>query len=120
MQIQTIEQNRTIEELNKSQGKLERMNEKAEKQLNSVKSELKLKEQKANEEKEKAKKMLEVVSSEMKALRTTLAELANRERQVGIQLFYKCWVSLRTKECDIGGAVIQLLTTCVNKQDNID
>ncbi|XP_042739760.1 coiled-coil domain-containing protein 170 isoform X3 [Lagopus leucura] len=81
LKIQTLEQNRTIEELNKSQGKLERMKEKAEKQLNSVKSELNLKEQKATEEKEKAKNMLEVVSSEMKVLKTSLAELAKRERQ---------------------------------------
>ncbi|XP_031467781.1 coiled-coil domain-containing protein 170-like isoform X4 [Phasianus colchicus] len=82
LKIQTLEQNRTIEELNKSQGKLERMKEKAEKQLNSVKSELNLKEQQATEEKEKAKNMLEVVSSEMKVLKTTLAELAKRERQL--------------------------------------
>ncbi|OXB60337.1 hypothetical protein ASZ78_001819 [Callipepla squamata] len=81
-QIQTLEQNRTIEELNKSQGKLERMKEKAEKQLISIKSELNLKEQKAMEEKEKAKNTLEMVSSEIKVLKTTLAELANRERQL--------------------------------------
>ncbi|XP_021237919.1 coiled-coil domain-containing protein 170-like isoform X6 [Numida meleagris] len=82
LKIQTLEQNRTIEELNKSQGKLERMKEKAEKQLNSVKSELTLKEQKATEEKEKAKNTLEAVSSEMKVLKTTLAELAKRERRL--------------------------------------
>lgn len=83
-QIKTLEQNRTIEELNKSQGKLERMKEKAEKQLTSVKSELLLKERKAAEDKEKNKNMLEAVSSEMKVLKTTLAELAKRERQVGV------------------------------------
>uniref|UniRef100_A0A8C2T4Y7 Coiled-coil domain containing 170 n=2 Tax=Coturnix japonica TaxID=93934 RepID=A0A8C2T4Y7_COTJA len=82
LKIRTLEQDRTIEELNKSQGKLERMKEKAEKQLNSVKSELNLKEQKATEEKEKAKNMLEVASSEMKVLKTTLEELAKRERQL--------------------------------------
>lgn len=83
-QIKTLEQNRTIEELNKSQGKLERMKEKAEKQLTSVKSELLLKERKAAEDKEKNKNMLEAVTSEMKVLKTTLAELAKRERQVGV------------------------------------
>ncbi|XP_035394835.1 coiled-coil domain-containing protein 170-like isoform X2 [Cygnus atratus] len=82
LKIQTLEQNRTIEELNKSQGKLERMKEKVEKQLNSVKSELHLKELKATEDKEKAKNMLEAVSSEMKVLKTTLAELTRRERQL--------------------------------------
>ncbi|NXL88479.1 CC170 protein, partial [Alectura lathami] len=82
LKIQTLEQNRAIEELSKSQGKLERMKEKAEKQLNSVKSELHLKESKATEEKEKAKNMLEAVSSEMKVLKATLAELAKRERQL--------------------------------------
>ncbi|NXK44587.1 CC170 protein, partial [Chauna torquata] len=82
LKIQTLEQNRTIEELNKSQSKLERMKEKAEKQLNSVKSELHLKERKATEDKEKAKNMLEAVSSEMEMLKTTLAELAKRERQL--------------------------------------
>ncbi|XP_075564028.1 coiled-coil domain-containing protein 170 isoform X1 [Pelecanus crispus] len=82
LKIKTLEQNRTIEELNKSQGKLERMKEKAEKQLNSVKSELLLKERKATEDKEKNKNMLEAVTSEMKVLKTTLAELARRERQL--------------------------------------
>ncbi|KAI6071221.1 Coiled-coil domain-containing protein 170 [Aix galericulata] len=82
LKIQTLEQNRTIEELNKSQGKLQRMKEKVEKQLNSVKSELHLKELKVTEDKEKAKNMLEAVSSEIKVLKTTLAELTRRERQL--------------------------------------
>lgn len=84
MQIKTLEQNRTIEELSKSQGKLERMKEKAEKQLTSVKSELLLKERKATEDKEKNKTMFEAVTNEMKVLKTALAELAKRERQVGV------------------------------------
>ncbi|NXX92843.1 CC170 protein, partial [Centropus bengalensis] len=82
LKIKTLEQNRTIEELNKSQGRLERMKEKAEKQLTSVKSELLLKEHKAAEDKEKTQSMLEAVTSEMKVLKTTLAELAKRERQL--------------------------------------
>ncbi|KGL92513.1 Coiled-coil domain-containing protein 170, partial [Charadrius vociferus] len=82
LKIKTLEQNRIIEELNKSQCKLERMKEKAEKQLTSVKSELLLKERKAAEDKEKNKNMLEAVTSEMKVLKTTLAELAKRERQL--------------------------------------
>ncbi|XP_014805946.1 PREDICTED: coiled-coil domain-containing protein 170 isoform X2 [Calidris pugnax] len=82
LKIKTLEQSRTIEELNKSQGKLERMKEKAEKQLTSVKSELLLKERKAAEDKEKTKNMLEAVTSETKVLKTTLAELEKRERQV--------------------------------------
>jgi len=90
LQIKTLEQSRIIEELSKSQGKLERMKEKAEKQLNSVKSELLLKDCKATEDKEKNKNMLEAVTSEMKVLKTTLAELAKREKQVGIYVFDKC------------------------------
>ncbi|NWV20896.1 CC170 protein, partial [Origma solitaria] len=82
LKIKTLEQNRTIEELNKSQGKLERMKEKAEKQLRSAKSELLLKERKATEDKEKNQNVLEAVTSEMKVLKTTLAELAKRERQL--------------------------------------
>ncbi|NWW24978.1 CC170 protein, partial [Falcunculus frontatus] len=82
LKIKTLEQNRTIEELSKSQGKLERMKEKAEKQLRSARSELLLKERKATEDKAKTKNMLETVTSEMKVLKTTLAELAKRERQL--------------------------------------
>ncbi|NXD14429.1 CC170 protein, partial [Nothocercus nigrocapillus] len=82
LKIKTLEQNRTIEELNQSQGKLQRMKEKAEKQLTSVKSELHLKEHEANEDKEKAKNMMKALSSEMKVLKTTLAEVAKRERQL--------------------------------------
>lgn len=84
LQIKTLEQSRTIEELSKSQGKLERMKEKTEKQLTCVKSELLLKERKATEDKEKNKNMLEAVTSEIKVLKTTLAELAKRERQVSV------------------------------------
>ncbi|PKK33502.1 coiled-coil domain containing 170, transcript variant X2 [Columba livia] len=82
LKIKTLEQSRTIEELSKSQGKLERMKEKTEEQLTCVKSELLLKERKATEDKEKAKNMLEAVTSEIKVLKTTLAELAKRERQL--------------------------------------
>uniref|UniRef100_A0A8C5T9J0 Coiled-coil domain containing 170 n=1 Tax=Malurus cyaneus samueli TaxID=2593467 RepID=A0A8C5T9J0_9PASS len=82
LKIKTLEQNRAIEELNKSQDRLERMKEKAEKQLRSAKSELVLKERKATEDKEKNKNMLEAVTSEMKVLKTSLAELAKRERQL--------------------------------------
>ncbi|XP_065489071.1 damage-control phosphatase ARMT1 isoform X2 [Caloenas nicobarica] len=82
LKIKALEQSRTIEELSKSQGKLERMKEKTEKQLTSVKSELLLKESKAAEDKEKNKNMLEAVTSEIKVLKTTLAELAKRERQL--------------------------------------
>ncbi|NXA39207.1 CC170 protein, partial [Eudromia elegans] len=82
LKIKTLEQNKTIEELNQSQGKLQRMKEKAEKQLTSVKSELHLKECEANEDKEKAKNMIKALSSEMQVLKTTLAEVAKRERQL--------------------------------------
>ncbi|KAK2531390.1 Ccdc170 [Columba guinea] len=82
LKIKTLEQSRTIEELSKSQDKLERMKEKTEKQLTCVKSELLLKERKATEDKEKNKNMLEAVTSEIKVLKTTLAELAKRERQL--------------------------------------
>ncbi|NXT83508.1 CC170 protein, partial [Zapornia atra] len=82
LKIKTLEQNRTIEELSKSQSKLERMKEKAEKQLTSVKSELLLTERKATEDKDKTKSMLEAVTNEVKVLKTSLAELAKRERQL--------------------------------------
>ncbi|NWI37943.1 CC170 protein, partial [Picathartes gymnocephalus] len=82
LKIKTLEQNRTIEELSKSQGKLERMKEKAEKQLRSAKSELLLKDRRVTEDKEKNRNMLEAVTNEMKVLKTTLAELAKRERQL--------------------------------------
>ncbi|NXV72611.1 CC170 protein, partial [Atlantisia rogersi] len=82
LKIKTLEQNRTIEELSKSQSKLERMKEKAEKQLTSVKSELLLTERKATEDKDKTKSLLEGVTNEVKVLKTSLAELAKRERQL--------------------------------------
>ncbi|NXD25664.1 CC170 protein, partial [Spelaeornis formosus] len=82
LKLKTLEQDRTIEELSQSQGKLEKMKEKAEKQLRSAKSELLLKERKATEDKEKTKNTLEAVTSEMKVLKTTLEELAKRERQL--------------------------------------
>ncbi|CAM4646467.1 unnamed protein product [Lepidochelys kempii] len=82
LKVKTLEQTRTIEELNKSQGKLEKMKEKAEKQLICVKSELQFTEHEAKEDKERARSMLEAVTSELKALKTILAEVSKRERQL--------------------------------------
>ncbi|XP_014375967.1 coiled-coil domain-containing protein 170 isoform X3 [Alligator sinensis] len=82
LKIKTLEQNRAIEELNKSQGNLGKMKEKAEKQLIAVKSELHLMEHEAKEDKERARNMLEATNSEVKALKTTLAEVTKREKQL--------------------------------------
>ncbi|XP_074846469.1 coiled-coil domain-containing protein 170 isoform X2 [Carettochelys insculpta] len=82
LKVKTLEQTRTIEELNKSQGKLEKMKEKAEKQLICVKSELQFSEQEAKENKERARSLLEAVTGELKALKTTLEEVSKRERQL--------------------------------------
>ncbi|XP_067398522.1 coiled-coil domain-containing protein 170 isoform X1 [Emydura macquarii macquarii] len=82
LKVKTLEQNRTIEELNKSRGKLEKMKDKAEKQLICVKSELQFTEHEAKEDKERARNMLEAVTNELKALKTTLAEISKRERQL--------------------------------------
>ena len=77
-----MEQTRAIEDLNKSRDKLEKMKEKAEKKLLSVKSELETTEHEAKENKERARNMLEVVTSEMKTLKKSLEEAEKRERQV--------------------------------------
>ncbi|XP_007484816.1 coiled-coil domain-containing protein 170 isoform X3 [Monodelphis domestica] len=82
LKIKTLEQTKTIENLNKSRGKLEKMKEKVEKQLISIKSELDITEHEAKEDKERAKTMLDVVTSEMKTLKTTLEETTKREKQL--------------------------------------
>ena len=84
-----MEQTRAIEDLNKSRDKLEKMKEKAEKKLLSVKSELETTEHEAKENKERARNMLEVVISEMKTLKKSLEEAGKRERQVGRNLVVK-------------------------------
>uniref|UniRef100_A0A8C0CY38 Coiled-coil domain containing 170 n=1 Tax=Balaenoptera musculus TaxID=9771 RepID=A0A8C0CY38_BALMU len=73
----TLEQTKAIENLNKSRDKLEKMKEKAEKKLLSVKSELETTEHGAKESKERARNMLEVVTSEMKTLKQSLEELVD-------------------------------------------
>ncbi|XP_027407662.1 coiled-coil domain-containing protein 170 isoform X2 [Bos indicus x Bos taurus] len=82
LKIKTLEQTRAIEDLNKSRDKLEKMKEKAEKKLLSVKSELETTEHEAKENKERARNMLEVVTSEMKTLKKSLEEAEKRERQL--------------------------------------
>ncbi|XP_027730608.1 coiled-coil domain-containing protein 170, partial [Vombatus ursinus] len=81
LKIKTLEQTKTIENLNKSRGKLEKMKEKVEKQLISVKSELDITEHEAKEDQERARNMLDVVTSEMKTLKSTLEETTKREKQ---------------------------------------
>ncbi|XP_028579505.2 damage-control phosphatase ARMT1 isoform X3 [Podarcis muralis] len=80
--IRTLEQDRTIEDLSKSQEKLEKMKAKAEKQLTSVKSELHDVEREAKEDKEKAKSRLESVTSELGTLKSTLQAVMKREKQL--------------------------------------
>ncbi|XP_042109567.1 coiled-coil domain-containing protein 170 isoform X3 [Ovis aries] len=82
LKIKTLEQTKAIEDLNKSRDKLEKMKEKAEKKLLSVKSELETTEHEAKENKERARNMLEVVTSEMKTLKKSLEEAEKRERQL--------------------------------------
>ncbi|XP_047625881.1 coiled-coil domain-containing protein 170 isoform X4 [Phacochoerus africanus] len=82
LKIKTLEQTKTIEDLNKSRDTLEKMKEKAEKKLLSVKSELDTTEHEAKENKERAKNMLEVVTSEMKTLKKSLEEAEKREKQL--------------------------------------
>nr|XP_058145519.1 coiled-coil domain-containing protein 170 isoform X2 [Dasypus novemcinctus] len=82
LKIKTLEQTKAIEDLNKSRDKLEKMKEKAEKKLMSVKSELDTTEHEAKEDKERARNMLEVVTREMKTLKKSLEEAEKREKQL--------------------------------------
>ncbi|XP_032072852.1 coiled-coil domain-containing protein 170 isoform X1 [Thamnophis elegans] len=82
LKIKALEQDKTIEELSKSQEKLEKMKTKAEKQLISVQSELHVRERKAKEDKEKAKHLLESVTTEATVLKSTLEEVMKREKQL--------------------------------------
>ncbi|XP_078226435.1 coiled-coil domain-containing protein 170 isoform X2 [Callithrix jacchus] len=82
LKIKTLEQTRAIEDLNKSREQLEKMKEKAEKKLMSVKSELDATEHEAKENKERARNMIEVVTSEMKTLKKSLEEAEKREKQL--------------------------------------
>ncbi|XP_037675509.1 coiled-coil domain-containing protein 170 isoform X2 [Choloepus didactylus] len=80
LKIKTLEQSKAIEDLNKSRDKLEKMKEKAEKKLISVKSELDTTEHEAKEDKERARSMIEVVTSEIKTLKKSLEEAEKREK----------------------------------------
>ncbi|XP_054212433.1 coiled-coil domain-containing protein 170 isoform X3 [Homo sapiens] len=82
LKIKTLEQTKAIEDLNKSRDQLEKMKEKAEKKLMSVKSELDTTEHEAKENKERARNMIEVVTSEMKTLKKSLEEAEKREKQL--------------------------------------
>ncbi|XP_062954444.1 coiled-coil domain-containing protein 170 [Cynocephalus volans] len=82
LKIKTLEQTKTIEDLNKSRDKLEKMKEKAEKKLMAVKSELDTTEYKAKEDKERSRNTIEVVTSEVKTLKKSLEEAEKREKQL--------------------------------------
>lgn len=84
-----MEHTKAIEDLNKSRDKLEKMKEKAEKKLMSVKSELNTAEHETQEDKERARNMMEVVTSETKTLKKSLEEAETREKQVGRNLRVK-------------------------------
>ncbi|XP_061480116.1 coiled-coil domain-containing protein 170 isoform X1 [Rhineura floridana] len=82
LKIRTLEQDRAIEDLSKSQEKLEKLKVKVEKQLTSVKSEFHVVEREAREDKEKGKNMLESVNRELATLKSTLVTVMKRERQL--------------------------------------
>ncbi|XP_008693215.1 coiled-coil domain-containing protein 170 isoform X5 [Ursus maritimus] len=81
LKIKSLEHTKAIEDLNKSRDKLEKMKEKAEKKLMSVKSELNTAEHETQEDKERARNMMEVVTSETKTLKKSLEEAETREKQ---------------------------------------
>ncbi|XP_014387631.1 PREDICTED: protein-glutamate O-methyltransferase isoform X1 [Myotis brandtii] len=82
LKIKTLEQTKAIEDLSKSRDKLEKMKEKAERKLMSVRSELDTTEHEAQEDKERARNTIEVVTSELKTLRKSLEEAEKREKQL--------------------------------------
>ncbi|XP_062833391.1 coiled-coil domain-containing protein 170 isoform X3 [Anolis carolinensis] len=82
LKIKTLEQDKTIEDLSKSQENLEKLKAKAERQLTSVKSELHVVERDAKEDKEKAKNMLESVMNELTTLKSALEEVMKRKEQL--------------------------------------
>lgn len=82
LKIKTLEQTKAIEDLNKSRDKLEKMKEKAEQKLLSVKSELHTAEHEAEEDKERARNVIEVVTREAKTLKKSLEEAEKREKQL--------------------------------------
>ncbi|XP_049620704.1 coiled-coil domain-containing protein 170 [Suncus etruscus] len=82
LKIKTLEQIKTIEDLNKCKDKLEKMKEKAEKKLLTLKSELDSTEHEAKEDKERSRKMIQGITSEMKTLKKSLEEAEKREKQL--------------------------------------
>ncbi|KAM5326683.1 coiled-coil domain-containing protein 170 isoform 2-T2 [Glossophaga mutica] len=82
LKIKTLEQTKAIEDLHKSRDKLEKMKEKAEQKLLSVKSELDATEHEAKEDKERARNLMEVVTSEVRTLKKSLEEAEKREKQL--------------------------------------
>ncbi|MGH0114379.1 UNVERIFIED_CONTAM: hypothetical protein FKN15_005780 [Acipenser sinensis] len=81
LKIKTLEQYKTIEEMNKSLDKVERAKVKMEKRLTSVKSVLDFTEHEAQGERHRTHSLLEAVTSELATLKHTMGELAKRERQ---------------------------------------
>uniref|UniRef100_A0A8D2CTN6 Coiled-coil domain containing 170 n=1 Tax=Sciurus vulgaris TaxID=55149 RepID=A0A8D2CTN6_SCIVU len=82
LKIKTLEQTKAIEDLNKSRDKLEKMKEKVEEKLMSVRSELDTAEHGAKEDKERARHMIEALTSEMKTLKRSLEEAEKREKRL--------------------------------------
>nr|UNG30106.1 coiled-coil domain containing-protein 170 [Anolis sagrei] len=82
LKIKTLEQDKTIEDLSKSQENLEKLKAKAERHLTSVKAELHVVERDAKEDKEKAKSMLESVRNELTTLKSALEEVTKRKEQL--------------------------------------
>ncbi|XP_028620191.1 coiled-coil domain-containing protein 170 [Grammomys surdaster] len=82
LKIKTLEQTKTIEDLNQSRDELEKMKENAEKKLTLVMSELETTEQEAQANQERTRAMIEVASIEMRSLRKSLDEAERREQQL--------------------------------------
>ncbi|XP_078262045.1 coiled-coil domain-containing protein 170 [Rhinoraja longicauda] len=82
LKIKTLEQNKTIEDLNKSVKKVEKLRHEATAKLGSTTSDLRFTEFEAKEEKDRARNILGAVSGELKTLKQTLEEVAQREKQL--------------------------------------
>ncbi|XP_029453979.1 coiled-coil domain-containing protein 170-like isoform X2 [Rhinatrema bivittatum] len=82
LRTKTSAQSKTIEELNASLEKLEKIKEKAAKKVVSLKTELDYTVHETREEKARGQQMLEAVTNELHTAKRALEEVARREKQL--------------------------------------
>ena len=115
MKVRTLEQGKTIEELENAVNKLAKSKHKTSAELHDLKNELEMTENEAKAKKARSSQTVQQLNSELQTTKQALEESRVREKQVNTVLFRTCLLFCFGGCFFLGGGGGWRVTTCPRK-----